>query len=207
MNGCDIRMKILVTGFEPFGNETINPSWEAVRSLPDLRGAELCRLQLPVAFDGCMAPVEESIRQWHPDAILCVGQAGGRFGLTLERTAINLNDARIPDNTGYQPVDQPIRPDGPAAYFATLPVKLMAESIRNAGIPATVSFSAGTFVCNRLMYGVLDLCARSYPGIRAGFMHVPYQHEQVLLKQNTPSLSKEDILRGVTAALEAICRQ
>ena len=198
-------MRILVTGFEPFGGETINPSWEAACVLPDhIGGAEIVRLRIPVTFSGCLPPVLDAIRKLSPDTVLCLGQAGGRPGLTPERVAINLDDARIPDNAGCQPVDRPIRTDGPAAYFATLPVKRMTEAINEAGIPAFLSNTAGTYVCNHLMYGVLDYCAGNCPGIRAGFMHLPYSHEQAAGKQNTPSLSKEDILRGVIAAIEAI---
>ena len=198
-------MRILVTGFEPFGGGIINASWEAVSALPDYIGdTEIIRLQLPVTFDGCLPPVISKICAEHPDAILCIGQAEGRGAITPERVAINLDDARIPDNSGYQPVDRLIRPDGPTAYFATLPVKHMVRAIRDAGIPASVSNTAGTFVCNHLMYGLLDFCAASYPAVRVGFMHVPCQHEQADDKQNTPSLSREDILRGVIAAISAI---
>ena len=198
-------MRIMVTGFEPFGGDTINASWESVSALPDRIGdTEILRLRLPVTFEGCLPPVIAAIRAEHPDAVLCVGQAEGRSAITPERIAINLDDARIPDNAGCQPVDQPIRANGPAAYFATLLVKRMAQAILDAGIPASVSYTAGTFVCNHLMYGILDFCAREYPTIRAGFMHVPCQPEQTVNKENTPSMSKEDILQGVMAAISAI---
>ena len=198
-------MTILVTGFEPFSGETVNPAWEAVSALPDrIGGADILKLRLPVAFAGCLPPVAAAIRDRRPDAVLSVGQAGGRSGLTPEWVAINLDEARLPDNDGAQPRDQLIRADGPAAYFSTLPVRQMADRIRESGIPAVISYSAGTYVCNHLMYGVLDLCAREFPGIRAGFMHVPYCHEQVLNKQNTPGLSREDILRGLKASIDAL---
>ncbi len=197
-------MRILVTGFEPFGGEKLNASWEAVSALPERLGSmEILRLRLPVTFEGCLTPVISAIRSMHPDAVLCVGQAEGRSAITPERVAINLDDARIPDNAGCQPADRPIRAGGPAAYFATLPVRRMADSIRDAGIPAVVSYTAGTFVCNHLMYGLLDFCAKECPEVRAGFIHVPCLHEQVSDKQNTPSLSREDILRGVITAVEA----
>ena len=200
-------MKILVTGFEPFGGETVNPAWEAVCAFPDeIGGAQILRLRLPVTFDGCLPPLIEAVQRERPDAVLCVGQAGGRAAITPERVAINLDDAHIPDNSGQQPTDQAIEPDGSAAFFATLPVKAMAQSIRDAGVPASLSYTAGTFVCNHLMYGLLSWCAREAPRIRAGFMHVPYQHEQTVGKQNAPSLSGEDILKGVTAAVSAIAQ-
>ncbi len=198
-------MKILVSGFESFGDEDINASWEAVRALPEQIGdAEIIRLQLPVTFEGCLPPVIAAIREECPDAVLCIGQAEGRRTITPERVAINLDDARIPDNVGFQPVDRPIRMDGPAAYFATLPVRHMAAAIIEAGVPSSLSCSAGTYVCNHLMYGLLDYCARNYPAIRAGFMHVPCQPEQTAGTENTPSMSREDILRGVIAAIRAI---
>ena len=122
-------MKILVTGFEPFGGETVNPAWEAVCAFPDeIGGAQILRLRLPVTFDGCLPPLIEAVQRERPDAVLCVGQAGGRAAITPERVAINLDDARIPDNAGQQPTDQPIEPDGPAAFFTTLPVKAMVPS-------------------------------------------------------------------------------
>lgn len=201
-------MRILVTGFEPFGGETVNPSWEAAARLPDRLGsAEIVRLRVPVTFEGCLPPVIRAIEHEKPDAVLCLGQAGGRSGLTPERIAVNLDDAGMPDNAGFRPADRPVRADGPAAYFSTLPVKAIAESIRQAGVPASVSNTAGTFVCNHLMYGVLDYCAENCPELRAGFMHIPYQHEQAVGKQNAPSLSGEDILRGVMVAVKVIEQQ
>ena len=198
-------MKILVTGFEPFGGDALNASWEAVSALPDrIGGADILRLRLPVTFSGCLDPVTAAIRDQHPDAVLCVGQAEGRGALTPERIAINLDDARIPDNAGCQPMDQPIRSDGPAAYFSTLPIKKITQAIHAAGLPAAVSYTAGTFVCNHLMYGLLDFCAASCPGLRAGFMHVPCLTEQAAGKQNPPGMSREDILRGLTAAISAL---
>ena len=137
-----------------------------------------------------------------PDVVLCIGQAGGRFGLTPERVAINIDDARIPDNEGNQPLDSAIFEDGAPAYFTSLPVK----AIREAGIPSSLSYTAGTYVCNHLMYGVLYHIAKSYPEMRGGFMHVPFLHEQIMNRPNTPSLSKEDIVRGIEAAVEAIVK-
>ena len=201
-------MKILVTGFEPFGGETINPAWEAVQALPDrISGAEILRLRLPVTFAGCLDPVTDSMLRHRPQAVLCIGQAGGRAAITPERIAVNLDDTRIPDNAGEQPVDRPIAADGPAAYFSTLPVKRMAEAVRAAGVPAAVSYTAGTFVCNHLMYALLHWCGRHAPDTRAGFMHVPYQLEQTAGRPGVPGLSRGDILHGTEAAVRAIIEE
>jgi len=144
------------------------------------------------------------MRKHKPDAVLCVGQAGGRFQLTPERVAINLDDARIPDNEGQQPVDEPVFADGADAYFASLPIKAMVESIKAENLPAAVSNTAGTFVCNHLMYGVLYTIAKEFPQCRGGFIHVPFIPAQVVDKANTPCLSLNDIARGLTASLQAI---
>ena len=150
--------EVLVTGFDPFEDEPINPSWEAVRRLPDkVEDAEIIKLQVPTVFGRVADVVRDAIVEHDPDVIVGVGQAGGRFAVSPERVAINVDDGRIPDNEGYQPIDTPIRPDGPTAYFSTLPVKAMVTAMRNAGIPAVVSNTAGTYVCNHLMYQVLYL--------------------------------------------------
>ena len=198
-------MKLLLTAFEPFGGESMNPALEAMRRLPDRVGEiEIVKVTVPVTFTGCFAPVAEAIRTYAPDAVLCLGQAGGRSAMTPERVAVNLDDARMPDNAGDMPVDRPVAPEGPAAYFATLPVKAMAEAIRAAGVEAAVSYTAGTFVCNHLLYSLLHLLARERPGVRAGFMHVAYAPEQVRDKPGTPSMALEDMVRGLTAAVGAI---
>ena len=199
-------MKLLLTAFDPFGGERVNPALEAVRLVPDeIAGWEIAKLEVPTVFGASVDAVAQAIRQEKPDAVLCIGQAGGRCDLTPERVAINISDARIADNAGKQPVDEPIAKDGPAAYFATLPVKAMAAAIREAGLPASVSNTAGTFVCNHLMYGVLHLLAREYPGVRGGFMHVPFAPEQVT-NRPAPSMSLRDIARGIEAAIGAIAR-
>ena len=198
-------MKILVTAFEAFGGESINPTQEALRLLPDtVAGADILRMTVPVTFSGAAAPVLEAIGRERPEAVLCLGQAGGRTGLTPERVAINIDDARIPDNEGAQPVDRPIEAGAPAAYFATLPIKAMTEAVRKAGVPAAVSDSAGTFVCNHLMYAVLRFIAQAGLDTRAGFMHVPFLPEQTASHPEKPSLPMNDLLRGITAALEAV---
>ena len=198
-------MKILLTAFEPFGGDTVNPAQEAVRLVPgEVAGARIVKIDVPVVVGKSIETVRRAMEQEKPDAVLCIGQAGGRIGLTPERVAINIDDARIPDNEGNQPIDRPIYPDGAAAYFSNLPVKAMVAAIREAGVPASLSNSAGTFVCNHLMYGVLYHIAKSYPGMRGGFMHVPFLHEQVMNRPNTASLSTQDIVIGIEAALKAI---
>ena len=198
-------MKILLTAFEPFGGDTVNPAQEAVALVADeMDGARIVKGDVPVVFGKAIETVRAAMEREKPDAVLCIGQAGGRVGMTPERVAINVDDGRIPDNEGNQPVDQPIYADGAPAYFATLPVKAMVAAIREAGIPASLSNTAGTYVCNHLMYGVLYHIAKSYPGMKGGFMHVPFLHEQVMNRPGTASLSRADIVRGIEAALRAI---
>lgn len=198
-------MKILVTGFDPFGGEQVNPALEAVKSLPSvIHGAEIRWVEIPTIFYKSAEVLEAEINRYHPDVVLCIGQAGGRASLTPERVAINQDDARIPDNQGNQPIDEPIRMDGEAAYFSTLPIKAMVKSIKSEGLPAAVSNTAGTFVCNHLMYQALYLADKKFPHMRAGFMHIPYMTEQVLNKPNTSSMCLTDIVRGIEAAIRAI---
>jgi len=196
-------MIALVTGFEPFGGEPVNPSWQAVSLLPDeIGGAGIVRACVPVAFGASGREIDRLIALHQPDLILCTGMAGGRAHLSVERVAINCDDARIPDNEGACPADAFIVPDGPAAYFSTLPVRGMVGAMRAAGVPASVSNSAGTYVCNHILYMALHLCATKYPGRRAGFIHVPFGCEQALEK-NAPSLPVEVTARGLEAALAA----
>ena len=198
-------MKILVTGFDPFGGEKVNPALEAVKSLPsEIHGAEIHWVGIPTVFYRSAEVLEAEIERYQPDAVLCIGQAGGRASLTPERVAINQDDARIPDNQGNQPIDTPIRLDGQAAYFSTLPIKAMVQAIKEEGLPATVSNTAGTFVCNHLMYQALYLADKKFPNMRAGFMHIPYMTEQVINKPNTASMNLTDIIRGIEAAIGAI---
>ena len=198
-------MKILVTGFDPFGGEKVNPALEAVKSLPSvIHGAEIRWVEIPTVFYQSAEVLEAEIVRYQPDVVLCIGQAGGRASLTPERVAINQDDARIPDNQGNQPIDTPIRLDGQAAYFSTLPIKAMVQAIKEEGLPATVSNTAGTFVCNHLMYQALYLADKKFPNMRAGFMHIPYMTEQVINKPNTASMSLTDIVRGIQVAIGAI---
>ena len=198
-------MKVLLTAFNPFGGESVNPAQEAVEAVADkVDGGEVVKFVGPTVFGKSIETVHEAMKKENPDVTFCIGQAGGRVGLTPERVAINLNDARIEDNEGNQPVDEPIFEDGKNAYFTSLPVKAMVQKIKDAGVPASVSYTAGTFVCNHLMYGVLYYIDKEFPGMKGGFMHVPYLHEQAVNRANTPSLSKEDIVKGIEAAIAAI---
>ena len=198
-------MKILLTGFEPFGGESINPAKEAVKLVKDeIKGVQIVKCYVPVVFGKAIETVHEAMKKENPDAVLLIGQAGGRYEITPERVAINCDDGRIPDNEGNQPVDQPVMADGPAAYFSTLPIKKMVEYMKAANVPAAVSNTAGTYVCNHLMYGVLYYLDKEFPGTIGGFMHVPFLHEQVMNKKETASLSKDDVVKGIEASLEAI---
>ncbi|MCW6676348.1 pyroglutamyl-peptidase I [Aerococcaceae bacterium NML180378] len=198
-------MKILVTGFDPFGGEAINPALEAIKRLPKtIAGAAVEVLEIPTVFHKSAEVVAAKMRNYQPDVVLCIGQAGGRTGLTPERVAINQDDARIPDNEGNQPIDVAIQADGQAAYFTTLPIKAMVEAIHQVGLPASVSNSAGTFVCNHIMYQVLYLVDKEFPQTKAGFMHIPFMMEQVVDKPNQPAMSLTDITRGIEAAITAI---
>lgn len=194
-------MKIIVTGFDPFGGETINPSIECVKALPEIEGVELIRLELPTVFKESAKRLNEVINDVKPDAVLSVGQAGGRAGITMERIAINVDDARIPDNISQQPIDEAIQLDGEAAYFTTLPIKRIVKAIREAGISAEVSNSAGTFVCNHIMYQALFAATKADKPFKAGFMHIPFIPEQTTDK---PSLPLEESTKAVQIAIETI---
>ena len=194
-------MKLLLTAFDPFGGASVNPALEAVKLVGKVDGVDIIKLEVPTVFGRAVEIVTAAIDEHKPDAVLCVGQAGGRPDLTPERVAINVDDARIPDNGGNQPVDVPVVAGGPAAYFSTLPIKAMAAKIREAGLPASVSNSAGTFVCNHLMYGVLHHLAQHCPNVRGGFLHAPFAEGQT---EKAPCLPVTDIARGIEAAISAI---
>ena len=197
-------MKLLLTAFSPFGGEKINPSLEAVKLLKDkILETDIIKLEVPTVFGKSIKIVADAIEKERPDYVLCIGQAGGRYGITPERVAINIDDARIPDNEGNQPIDRPIFADGEPAYFSGLPVKAMVEEIRKEGLPASLSNSAGTYVCNHLMYGVLYTLSKKYKGVKGGFIHVPFIPEQTVDKPDKPSMSLTDIVRGLEAAIKA----
>jgi len=198
-------MKALVTGFEPFGPDGVNPALEAVRRLPPRLGElELATRILPTAFGRALDALHDAVATTGPDIVLSLGLAGGRAALSLERIAINIDDARIADNDGRQPIDVPVVAGGPAAYFATLPIKAAVAALRQAELPAVVSNTAGTFVCNHVFYGLMHLATRR-PGLRAGFMHLPYLPGQAARQADSvagaPSMALDDIVRGVEIVL------
>ena len=201
---------VLVTGFEPFAGERLNPSWEVcVRLSRSIGGMRLETCRVPCEFRRAIEVVAAAIERHRPAMVVSLGQAGGRAHLSVERVAINVDDARANDNAGSAPIDEAIAPDGPPAYFATLPIKAMVAAMRAAGVPAEVSNTAGTYVCNHLMYGVLHFIAqraRSPLGeghARAGFIHLPYAEEQVLDKPAIAGMAIATMARGVEAAIAA----
>lgn len=199
-------MKILLTAFEPFGGESINPAFEAVRCLPDrIADAEIIKQEVPVVFNLSIQQVTARLDEIQPDVWLGIGQAGGRFDITLERVAINISDGRIADNAGYQPLDEPIDPDGETAYFASLPIKAIVAEIRKQQIPASVSNTAGTYVCNHLMYGVLNHIHKNQLPMRGGFMHIPFLPDQAVTKPNpTPSMALDLMIKAIETAIQVI---
>lgn len=195
-------MRVLVTGFEPFGGEKINPSWEAVKDLPEkMNGVKVLKKELPVSFKGVKEKLPQIINETLPDIVVLTGQAGGRTNITIERVAINIMDSKKEDNDGYKPEDEPIFKEAPAAYFSTLPIKRIVKALRNNKIPATISNSAGTYVCNTAMYVALHHIAINNLNIKAGFIHVPYIPEQVLEKPQ-PSMGLEMIRRALEIAIK-----
>ena len=193
-------MPILVTAFTPFGGDALNASQEILNALPaTLGGVRLEKCLLPVSFRAAPRLALEAAERLRPEAIVCLGQAGGRDAVTPERVAVNLMDAKIPDNDGFQPVDEPVIPNAPAAYFSALPVKTMVEAMQRIGVPARLSNTAGTYVCNALMFAMLH----QTKDIPRGFIHVPYLTEQGRGK-TVPSLPMETVLRGVTACLQIL---
>lgn len=199
-----IRDSVLVTGFEPFGGEDVNPSWEICNRLPAAIGhARIHTLRVSTQFRRAIEEVAEAIEQTKPSLVLLLGLAGGRTCLSVERVAINVDDARIADNAGWQPVDEPVAPAGPAAYFASVPIKAMVAAIRDADVPAEVSNSAGTFVCNHLFYGVLHFLAAKGDPAKAGFIHVPWLESQAVSRPGEPAMALSTMVRGVEAAIAA----
>ena len=199
-------MKILVTGFDPFGGEPINPAIESVKLLPaTIEGAEIIKLEIPTVVHKSLQVIREAIQKHDPDMILSIGQAGGRSDLTVERVGINIDDCRITDNEGNQPLNEPLVAGAPDAYFTQLPVYAMVEKMKADGLPAAVSYTAGTYVCNAMMYCVLHALHTKYPTIRGGFMHVPYATQQTVSQPaGTPGMALTDIARGIERSVEAI---
>lgn len=196
--------RVLLTGFEPFGGEKINPSWEAVRLLDGKEVAEhtIFARQIPCVFGEAIEELKQAIAEVKPQIVICVGQAGGRSDISVERVAINVNDARIPDNKGNQPIDEPVVSGGPVAYWSGLPIKAIVKALRDNGIPASVSQTAGTYVCNHLFYGLMHHLAEQNNTIRGGFIHIPFLPEQAVHHPGQPSLSLEIIVKGLTITVE-----
>ena len=195
-------MKALVTGFDAFGGDKINPSSLAVARLRKRIGDVVVRTaELPTSYARSAEALEAAIDKAKPDIVLCVGQAGGRAELCLERVAINIQDARIRDNDGRQPIDKPVVADGPAAHFTTLPIKACVAEMRKAGLPAAVSNTAGTFVCNHIFYALMDIAARHPIPMRGGFLHIPYVPDQAARLGGAASMALDDIVRGIEIIL------
>ena len=194
---------VLLTGFQPFGGEQVNPSWQAVSALHGTRiaGHRVVARELPVAFGKSLKALRAALKETQPSLVICVGQAGGRAQLSLERVAINVDDARIPDNAGQQPIDAPVVADGPAAYFSTLPIKAMREALRGAGFPVEVSQNAGTYVCNHVFYGLMHALRRQR-AVRAGFIHIPYSPAQASGHAGAASLPVETVTAALRLALK-----
>ncbi|MBS0446677.1 MAG: pyroglutamyl-peptidase I [Proteobacteria bacterium] len=199
------RPVVLLAGFEPFGGETINPSWEAVRALDGQPSGDavVAARQMPCVFGAAIEALEAAIAETRPTLVVCVGQAGGRSEMSIERVAINVDDGRIADNAGAQPIDTPVVRDGPAAYFSTLPIKAIVHALRDAGVPASVSNTAGTFVCNHIFYGLMHALARRGDGTRGGFIHIPYLPEQAARAAgDAPSMALPTLVHGLRIAIE-----
>ncbi|MFJ8478251.1 pyroglutamyl-peptidase I [Kitasatospora sp. NPDC094011] len=196
--------RVLLTGFEPFDGADVNPSWEVARLVADQppEGLLVTAVRLGCVFGRAAEELRTAIAECAPDLVVCLGQAAGRPDVTVERVAVNIDDARIPDNAGRQPVDRPVVPGGPAAYFATLPVKACVAAVREAGVPASLSHTAGTFVCNHVFYALMHLLATEHPTVRGGFVHLPALPEQVL-DGTRPSLPADTVADGVRALLTA----
>lgn len=193
---------VLITGFEPFDGEAVNPSWEVVSRLDNaiIGGCRVVARQLPCVFGEALIELNAAIDSLSPTLVLSVGQAGGRTDISVERVAINVDDARIPDNRGNQPVDTPIVESGPAAWFSSLPIKAIVSALRDAGVPASVSQTAGTFVCNHVMYGLLHKLS-GIPEAKGGFIHIPYLPQQAAAHPGAPSMAAETVRQGLELAI------
>jgi pyroglutamyl-peptidase len=203
-----MMMKLLLTGFDPFGADEINPAFETVKRIPDeISGIKIRKLKIPTSFFKSAEIIHDAILAVRPDIVLSIGQAGGRYGITPERIAINLDDARIKDNEGQQPKDLPIQLDGETAYFTQLPVKKMSAMIKKQLLPSYVSTTAGTFVCNHIMYQTQYMIHKEFKNIKGGFIHIPFLPEQVVNRPGMPALSLADDVRGVSAAIRALSNE
>lgn len=197
--------RVLLTGFQPFGGETINPAWVSVRELSGLKinDYEIVTGEIPVVRYKALEETEKLILHYEPDIVINVGQAGGATEMRVERIGINCDDYSIPDNEGNQPIGEKIFNDGPDAYFVSVPIKAMVKQINEAKVPASISNSAGTYLCNHVCYGVAHLAATRYPKIITGFIHIPFLPEQAAGKRGRPSMALETLVQGLKAAVTA----
>ena len=197
-------MSLLITGFEPFGGERINPSWQVAQALHGRKfGNHLVHAYcLPTAFGDSLQLLKNLIALHQPELVLCIGQAAGRSSISLERIAINIDDARIADNLGAQPIDVAVIAGAPAAYFSTLPIKAIVRDLHSAGIPAEVSNTAGTFVCNHVFYGLMHHVV-AMANIKAGFVHIPFLPEQAIHHKNAPSMALDDLIHGTAIIMQS----
>ena len=205
-----MKATLLLTGFEPFGGESVNPSWEIARALDGwvVEGHAVRAVQLPCAFGDALRTLDEALAAHRPELVMCLGQAGGRAEISIERAALNVDDARIPDNLGRQPIDTAVVANGPAAYFSTLPIKTLARDLREAGIAAAVSNTAGTFVCNHVFYALMHRLATA-PALartRGGFVHVPFTPEQTIGRPGAPAMALATQIEGIRHALRSAIR-
>lgn len=198
-------MKVLITGFDPFGGDKVNPAYEAVKLIPnEVAGAQIIKIEIPTVFEESAKVLEASMKEHQPDIVICVGQAGGRSAVSLERVAINLAEARIPDNKGNQPIGVKLEEEGETAYFTSLPIKAMMKNIQDHGLPAYISYTAGTFVCNDIMYRLLYMIDKEFSGVKGGFIHVPFEPTQVIDRPiGTPSMPIQTIADSLIYAVEA----
>ncbi|MDZ5609238.1 pyroglutamyl-peptidase I [Bacillus pseudomycoides] len=197
---------VLLTGFEPFGGEEINPAWEVAKQLDGqvIGDYKIISKQVPTVFHKSLQVLQSYMKEIEPELVVCIGQAGGRPDITVERVAINVDDARIADNEGNQPVDVPIVEGGPVAYWSTLPMKATVKKLREEGIPASVSQTAGTFVCNHLFYGLMHMLAKEENEARGGFIHIPFLPEQVSGHPGQPSMSLSTITKGIELLVRVV---
>ncbi len=197
-------LNVLLTGFEPFAQDPLNPSWDVARALDGWQhaGATVRAVQLPCVFGEAIVRLDQALQQWQPALVVCLGLASGRAALTPERVAINVDDARIPDNAGHQPVDTAVEQGGPVAYLSTLPIKAMVRAMRADGIPAAVSNTAGTFVCNHIFYALMHRLALAGGKVRGGFIHVPALPALAALHADMPSMALETQVRGIQMAIQ-----
>ena len=197
-------MRILVTGFEPFGQDNVNPSSELLKKLPSqILTADVIKLEIPVVRWKALDKIREAIKEYSPDVVLSVGQLAGRSDISIERVAINIDDYQMPDNDGNKPIDEPIIKDAPNAYFMSIPIKAIHKKLIENRMPASISNSMGTYLCNHVAYGVANMISE-YENIKSGFIHIPILPEQAINKPKTPAMSLETSTRAIELVIEAI---